>query len=109
MTYNAKLARRSSFTFNLTERSGIKFIVIVDNNVGVSVTNNIENIIQYISEEENIDISEFVIIYKDSEGVWDGFNPITQDFIVISAESEEDAIENFTSNRVNQLLNERNN
>ena len=48
---------------------------------GMSVTNNIENIVDYICKLENINPVEHYIIYKDSTGIWDGFEFATIDFI----------------------------
>ena len=64
--------------------AGHRFIVIEDLNVGfMSVTNDIENVVEEISQKERINPCEHFIIYKDSEGVWDGFDFATQQFVPI--------------------------
>jgi hypothetical protein len=37
-----------------------------------SVTNDIENVIKDITDIEKINVSKFLIMYKDSMGIWDG-------------------------------------
>lgn len=50
---------------------------IVDLNTGGrSVTNDVENVINEIYEKLGEQIKKFKIIYKDSEGIWDGINPV---------------------------------
>lgn len=92
MRYIKGPAAKSLFHYHLTERDNKKFIVIYDDDIGMSVTNNIENIIDWIAQEENIDPHEFLIVYKDSEGIFDGFDYNTLNFVVLSESSEEDAI-----------------
>jgi hypothetical protein len=50
---------------------------IVDLNLGGrSVTNDIENVINEIYQKIGEEIKKYKILYRDSEGVWDGVNPI---------------------------------
>lgn len=56
-------------------------IAIVDLNLGrKSVTNNIENVLDEISTKEHLIVPNYIIIYKDSEGRWDGYNFFTKSF-----------------------------
>lgn len=50
---------------------------------GMSVTNNIENIIVEIEHEENIVSSDYTWHYYDSEGELTGFDPVNQNFYSI--------------------------
>lgn len=64
-----------------------KIIEIQDLNLGkMSVTNNIENVIDEIAKEEGINKSEFKVIYRDSVGNWDGFNTKTNQFISLDTD-----------------------
>lgn len=59
---------KSDYTYKVTEN----IISIIDlDKGGLSVTNDIENIIQDL---RNIigDLSGYAIIYRDSMGIWDG-------------------------------------
>jgi len=97
LQYSAKLALRSSFNYHFTSRGGRDILVIVDNNQGLSVTNNIENIIQYLIErtESTIPINNLLTIYKDTESTYDGFDFETMSFISLQEISEEDALESI--------------
>jgi len=50
---------------------------IVDLNIGgKSVTNDITNVINEITETVGNKIRTLDIIYRDSEGIWDGVKPV---------------------------------
>lgn len=56
-------------------------ISIIDLDKGnKSVTNGIEEVLEFIREENNINLKDFIIIYKDSQGNWDGFDASTGSF-----------------------------
>ncbi len=67
----------------------ISLLYIVDENKGnKSVTNDIENVIEDIRESfkklammENFSLMNFIIIYRDSDGNWDGVKLIKDKFI----------------------------
>jgi len=49
-----------------------KTIAIIDYNaIGMSVTNDIENVCNYIEQAEKIDLTEYNIIYRDFDNMWD--------------------------------------
>lgn len=76
---------KSSFNYNIRQVKGQPFIMIQDlNEGGMSVTNDIENIIGWICRKEIINPVEYHIIYQDSELVWDGFNYATKQFISLN-------------------------
>lgn len=82
---------RSNYTYRKAER----VVYINDLNMGgMSVTNDIENIIDNICIKENIDKLHYVWIYNDSEGVWDGFDPSTNSFYFIGASDIKDTLDN---------------
>jgi len=73
-------ANRSDFDHRFTlwdEGNTVKTVLVITdlNRGGMSVTNNMEAVLQNIAEQEGFDL-EYVararIIYKDSDGVWDG-------------------------------------
>lgn len=59
---------------------------------GMSVTNNIDGILQYLSQI--LPIKEYLLMYRDSTGVWDGlaFNGISVDFFSINETDYDRAI-----------------
>lgn len=58
---------KSTFTWAIED----EFIVIIDQDGRVSVTNDVENVIGYI-RAEGVDVDAHQIIYRDSAGEWDG-------------------------------------
>lgn len=53
---------------------------------GKSVTNNIEVIIAAICACEKLDALQCVIVFKDTEGNWDGWNPKKRQFYPVRTE-----------------------
>lgn len=52
-------------------------IMIEDLNLGrMSVTNDAENVITELYNQYGDQIKKYPIIYKDSEGIWDGLEPV---------------------------------
>lgn len=62
---------------------------------GMSVTNDIENVVAHIGEVEEIDPRNFLIIYRDSQGVWDGWNPQKNDFVYLGQQDTKAAIDKY--------------
>jgi hypothetical protein len=89
---------KSNYDYKVKEK--LKIISIVDlGGVFMSVTNNAEGVIEEIEKKEGIDAREYNIIYRDSDGIWDGMKyhgkdqPV--DFIFIGEETEENAIKHY--------------
>lgn len=73
---------KSSYTYTIEDHLGRKWIVIQDQNLGrMSVTNDIENVVNDICQVENITTEEHLIIYQDSESEWTGYNLELDKFI----------------------------
>lgn len=73
---------RSDYTYKIDALNGMPFIIIEDLNKGrMSVTNDIENVVEEIAIKQRINPVEHHIIYRDSEGMWDGFEFSTKQFI----------------------------
>lgn len=69
---------RSDFSYKIVDDI---FICIVDEYAGrMSVTNDIENVIKYISTTLNKSIDNYKVIYKDTEGIIDGINTLNGEF-----------------------------
>lgn len=83
----------TAYTYHLRTENGTRFLCIVDGNQGMSLTNNIEHVVKQITEEERIDPAEVVIIYQDSDGMWDGWSHKQQQFFPLQAISESRAIQ----------------
>lgn len=67
-------ASRAEYTFGTDEANGIVFI---EDKLGMkSVTNDIDNILYDIAIEGGIDLNNKKIMYKDSQGIWDGIEAV---------------------------------
>jgi len=69
----------SDFTYQLRRVKGHYFIMIEDLDIGgMSVTNNIRNVVELIAQREFTSPGEYLqyykVIYKDSQGRWDGYD-----------------------------------
>lgn len=82
---NPYFASKSDFTYYFHIIREKRFLIIIDGNLGrMSVTNNIENIVAWVFKANHIakeDQNDLYIIYCDSDGMWDGFNWKTQEFV----------------------------
>lgn len=64
---------KSDYTYEKQTHKGIPYILIEDlNQGGMSVTNDMENVLQQIAKELKTSLDSTIIIYKDSDGVYDG-------------------------------------
>jgi len=73
-----------------------KRLAIVDLNLGrMSVTNCIEDVVDEIAQNENINHSNYMIIYRDSENIWDGWIHDKYDFVGLDKKTSREAFEKF--------------
>lgn len=88
---------RADYAYGITELGGKPFIVIEDlNKTGrCSVTNDIDNVIDEIATKERINPVEHFIVYKDSRGIWDGYNFSTKQFIPLNEHGFKTAMKNM--------------
>ena len=72
---------RAYFEYEIENHKGVNIIAIIDLNTGMSVTNDAENVCEYISKEAGIDLNNYKILYKDSDGYLDGikYNGVGRD------------------------------
>jgi hypothetical protein len=84
---------KSDYKYSIQNFKTKPFIVIEDLNKGrMSVTNDIENVIEEIAGKEKLNPVEHYILYKDSEGQWDGFNFSTGLFVIMEKRDFEEAV-----------------
>lgn len=93
--------RRADYIHSLDKyKNKVDVIVIEDLNLGsVSVTNDIENVIEDICRLEKVDKEQFMIVYKDSEGSWDGFDTAANQFVGLGMDKWYEAIELWLSRK----------
>ena len=85
--------RHSDYDFGITGN----VLWIKDLNAGnMSVTNDMENVLESIDKELDYALSKkrYLIVYCDSEGTWDGiyYHEKMADFIIMNEKSLESAI-----------------
>jgi hypothetical protein len=69
--FGAQAGSQADFTYSMS----LDVIAVVDLDPGNrSVTNNIENVLRKIEYYHQGPITAFKIMYRDSEGVWDGIH-----------------------------------
>ena len=79
---------KANYTYTLNDNQ----LAIIDLNLGnMSVTNCIEDVVEEISLKENVNPNNLIIVYRDSEYVWDGWNHKTQNFIGLNCATQEAA------------------
>lgn len=88
--------RRADYTYTVATCAGRNVIMIEDLDLGnVSVTNDIKNVVKEISSVEEIDPGQYMIIYKDSSGSWDGWDHHRQDYVALQEDDHRDAIDKY--------------
>lgn len=87
---------RADYTYAILNTQGRNVISIIDENKGNrSVTNSIELVVKEIGEAEKINPEQYMVVYCDSENMWDGFNCKVRSFVSLQCESEESAIRKY--------------
>ena len=85
---------RSKFAYKI--KDGVLLIIdqYDDFNPTMSVTNDMENVLEYISIAERVEVQKMPIAYKDTEGSWDGvnFSNGTVSWIYLASNNEDDVI-----------------
>jgi hypothetical protein len=87
---------RADYNHSITEEQGEKVITIIDLNLGnTSVTNDIENVVEEIAQAHDIEPNDYMIIYRDSDLRWDGWDAKTESYVPLNATTKFNAIENY--------------
>ncbi len=85
-----KRLSKADFTYVVFDVEGVdkKFISIQDQDLGGrSVTNDIENCIKDICDENNLKQEDCLVVYCDSDGIWDAYDTKINDFVVLRCET----------------------
>lgn len=89
-------ANRSDYIFHINGKHEKQVLVIEDlDRGGMSVTNNIETVLTEIADEIGTSIYQIPIVYRDSDGRYDGINGENlryNPFYSIGAGEEKDAV-----------------
>jgi hypothetical protein len=72
---------RADFLYRLRSHGPEKTLLIWDEDLGNrSVTNDIENVVADIAAYESMDLTGYLIFYRDSIGEWSGWNDHSKEF-----------------------------
>lgn len=86
----------ADYIHHYAERHSRKFLLIEDLKTGLmSLTNDIENVVERIAQEDQIDLLHHVILYKDSYGLWDCWDHYRETFHRIAREDLELAFKRY--------------
>ena len=87
---------RADYTYAILDTQGRNVISIIDENKGNrAVTNAIEQVIKEIAEAEKVNAEQYMIIYRDTENMWDGYDFKKRTFVPLQCNSEETAIRKY--------------
>jgi len=95
---------KSDYKYEILSKQQI--IIIEDLDKGnMSVTNDIENVVEQIFMKEKLSSNDnYKIIYKDSRGKWDGYNQNTGRFIFLKVTDKQQAIDFASKIDIKQWL-----
>lgn len=92
---------KSDYRYGLQTLGGRNVLVIEDLSLGrCSVTNDIENVIEDIAQKEIINPVEYMIVYRDSRAIWDGYEFATQQFIALRSWTWEEAVRKYVNKQL---------
>jgi hypothetical protein len=86
---------KADYTYEIIRIDGRQVLSIVDEDLGnTSVTNCIEDVVEEIADKEAaLDLNTCHIVYRDSMGIWDGFDYKTKSFLYLGAHDKYQARE----------------
>lgn len=98
----------SAFYYQIDPYEDIKLVWIVDSCIGnMDVTLDMDNVVHHILNINNIkeeDVGDYLWIYADTDGIWDAYDPITEEFIELACDDIIDAIEKYKRIRENEMI-----
>ena len=85
--------KKASADYEYTVEGGTLCIIDLDKG-GVSVTNDMENVLADIQSAEGL-LDDLKVVYRDSDGIWDGVTgwPGRIGFTFLGTKTKEEAIE----------------
>lgn len=86
---------KAAYSCSREIRKGTAFVLIADRcSKGFpSVTNTIDAVIEEVRQMEHIQLEDHTFIYRDSSGVWDGYDPIAKQFNMLGSDNPDDAMD----------------
>lgn len=94
----------AEYEYWIWDHAGRSVLVIQDMNTGkMSVTNDIENIILEIANKANINPESYMIVYRDTYGIWDGYDWRAKDFVLVHQNTWKLAVEEYVTRQVRSV------
>lgn len=91
---------RANYIHSLRAVEGVNVMVIEDLDIGgVSVTNDMENVVHDIEVMEKVSAEKYMIVYRDSDCVWDGWDARNERFVHLGQDTWQDAVQVFKTKR----------
>lgn len=92
---------KSDYIHKIENFGGRNVIVIEDLDLGgKSVTNNIEQVVMEIEIMEKVDATDYMIVYKDSDGVYDGYDFINEQIIALREDHWKGAVRKYIEHQL---------
>lgn len=94
---------KSQYTFWFDKHAFKNILIIEDlNQGGMSVTNNIENVLDEIIQDSGVFIHSYMIVYRDSDGIWDGYDYQQSTFVYLGENDWKSAVEKYCELQANE-------
>jgi len=89
---------RCSFTYTVRKANNKNVLCLEDRGTGMSLTNGMEDVIEELQASFKRSSKPFpsLVIYKDTEGMWDGWNVKKEEFIGLQYKRLEKALNEIT-------------
>lgn len=89
---------KAKYSYSFFEQDGYQGIAIGDRGIDdTSVTNDIEGVVAEIEKVESVDAKKFIVVYRDSDDIWDGWDAITQKFVILCCSTRKSAVDDYIS------------
>ena len=93
--------KRAKFSYIITTQGSRACLVITDNRKPsdncMSVTQDIDRVVEQIEIHHQLHAENFVVVYCDTEGVWDGWNARTQKFVLLNCQDWPAAVSKYVA------------
>lgn len=92
---------RCSYTYTVRTANDVSVLCLEDKGVGMSLTNGMEDVIEELQISFKKEGKPFpsLVIYKDTDGMWDGWDIKKEEFIMLQYKRQEKTLNEITIKR----------
>lgn len=95
----------ADFIHSIQDYAGRNVLVISDLNLGATpVAEDLNGVLGVIAEREDILPHHYMIVFTDLSGLWNGFDPVTEEFIPLEQQTWKEAVKVYITQQL--LLNQ---